>query len=333
MRNGMWKGMCKVRRHALAAAVIALGTMHGAAAQTIPGKTIRFIVGFPPGGAVDLIARAVAPGIGEALGPSVVVDNRGGANGAIGAELLTKSPADGTAIGLVSISSMVLNVHMVPNTSYHTLRDFTPISTVGLVPFAITTHPAVPAKSLKALIALARSAPGRITLGSPGTGSLQHLTVEILNNAAQVKLLHVPYKGTGPAMTDVLGGHIDGMVTAIPGVLSAAKSGKLRVLAVTGEQRSSTLPDVPTAREQGLPNVVVVNWYAIVGPANLQSPQLTALHGAIVKTVASPGVRDKLVTSGVDPKTDATPAAFAAFVRDEFGRWGNVVKQTGVKME
>jgi tripartite-type tricarboxylate transporter receptor subunit TctC len=304
-----------------------------ALAQVIPGKTIRFIVGFPPGGAVDLIARAVAPGIGEALGPSVVVDNRAGANGAIGAELLAKAPPDGSTIGLVSISSMVLNVHMMPNPSYHTLRDFTPISTVGLVPFAITTHPGVPAKNLKELIALARSTPGRITVGSPGTGSLQHLAIELLNGAADVKIVHVPYKGTGPAMTDVMGGHIDGMVTAISGVLAAAKTGKLRVLAVTGDQRASTMPDVPTAAEQGLKGVTVVNWYAIVGPANMQAPQLNALHGAIVKTVASPAVREKLVTNGVDPKTDVTPEAFAAFVRDEFARWGKVVKQTGAKVE
>lgn len=304
-----------------------------ALAQAIPSKAIRFIVGFPPGGAVDLIARAVAPGIGEALGPSVVVDNRAGANGAIGAELLAKAPPDGSAIGLVSISSMVLNVHMMPNPSYHTLRDFTPITTVGLVPFAITTHPAVPVKNLKELIALARSAPGRITVGSPGAGSLQHLTVELLNSAANVKIVHVPYKGTGPAMTDVMGGHIDGMVTAISGVLAAAKSGKLRVLAVTGGERATTMPEVPTTQEQGLKGVTVVNWYAIVGPANMQPAQLSALHGAIVKTVANAGVREKLVTNGVDPKTDATPAAFAAFVREEFTRWGNVVKQTGAKAE
>ena len=325
----MWKCVGRLTAAVAVAALMA----HPALAQVIPGKTIRFIVGFPPGGAVDLIARGVAPGIGEALGTSVVVDNRAGANGAIGAELVAKAPPDGTAIGLVSISSMVLNVHIMPNPSYHTLRDFTPISTVGLVPFAITTHPAVPAKSLKELIALARSAPGRITVGSPGAGSLQHLTVELLNNAAGVKIMHVAYKGTGPAMTDVMGGHIDGMVTAISGVLSAAKNGKLRVLAVTGDQRVATMPEVPTAQEQGLKGVTVVNWYAIVGPANVQASQLNALHGAIVKTVASPAVREKLVTSGVDPKTDATPAAFAGFVRDEFARWDKVVRQANVKVQ
>jgi len=313
--------------------LVAAGMIMGLSAQAVQAqsaKPIRFIVGFPPGGAVDLIARTVAPGIGEAMGTTVVVDNRPGASGGIGAELLAKAPPDGTTIGLMSITSMVLRVHMTQNPSYHTLRDFTPVTNVGLVPFAITTHPSVPARSLKELIALARSQPGKITVGSPGTGSLQHLTLELLNDAAKMKLLHVPYKGTGPAMTDVMGGHIDGMVTAISGVLTAAKDGRLRVLAVTGENRASTLPDVPTLQEQGLKGLVVVNWYAISGPANMQAAQVNALHAAIVKTVASPAVRDKLVSSGVEPKTDATPAAFAAFLRDEFARWGKVVKQTGV---
>ncbi len=320
-------------RYACLAALGAAMLAPPALAQVAGARTIRFIVGFPPGGAVDLIARAVAPGVGEALGPAVVVDNRAGANGAIGAELLARSPADGAYIGLVSISSMVLNVHMMPNPPYHTLRDFTPITTVGLVPFAITTHPTVPASSLKELIALARSAPRRITVGSPGTGSLQHLTIELLNRAAGVKLVHVPYKGTGPAMTDVMGGHIDGMVTAISGVLAAARSGKLRVLAVTGDARAATMPEAPTAQEQGLKGFSVVNWYAIVAPARLPPPQLDALHGAIVKTVANPSVREKLVANGVEPKTDASPAAFAAFVRAEFARWGEVVKQTGTGKE
>jgi tripartite-type tricarboxylate transporter receptor subunit TctC len=155
----------------------------------------------------------------------------------------------------------------------------------------------------------------------------------LLNGAAGVKIVHVPYKGTGPAMTDVMGGHIDGMVTAISGVIAPARSGKLRVLAVTGDHRAPTMPEVLTAQEQGLKGFTVVNWYAIVAPAHMQPSQLNALHGAIVKTVANPSVREKLLASGVDPKTDASPAAFAAFVRDEFARWGRVVSQTGAKME
>lgn len=304
-----------------------------AAAQGYAARPIRLVVGFPPGGAADIVARIVAPGIGEALGGQIVVDNRGGANGMIGMEAVARAAPDGYTLGLVSISSMVLNVHLYQDVSYHTLKDFTPLSNVGLVPLAIAVHPSVPARSLHELIALARARPARLTFGTPGIGGLQHLTVELLNSAANIKLVHVPYKGTGPAMTDVLGGQIDGMVTAVSGLISSAKAGKLRALAVTGAERSPALSDVPTVRELGLPALLVVNWYAIAGPANLPPAIANAFNAAIVKTVAVPAVADKLVAAGVDPKTDVSPAAFAQFVRDEFYRWGKVIKESGIKTE
>lgn len=303
-----------------------------AAADAFPAKPIRFIVGFPPGGVVDIVARTVAPGIADVLGGQVVVDNRGGANGIIGTELVAKAAPDGYTIGLASISTMVLNIHLYRGITYQ-LKDFTPLTTAGLVPFAIAVHPGVPAKSLKELIALARAKPGMLTFGSPGIGGLQHLTIEMLNSAAKIKLVHVPYKGTGPAMTDVLGGHIDGMVTGVSGIIGSVKAGKLRALAITGGERSSALPVVPTAREQGLPGFIVVNWYAIVAPPNMPPALATTLHAAIVKAVASPAIADKLVAAGVEPKTDASPAAFAQFVRDEFSRWGKIVKDSGIKVE
>jgi len=304
-----------------------------AAAQTFAARPIRLIVGFPPGGAADIVARIVAPGIGEALGGQVVVDNRGGANGIIGMEALAKAAPDGYTIGLVSISAMVLNVHLYQNISYHTLKDFTPLSNVGFVPLAIAVHPSVPARSLPELIALARAKPSRLTFGTPGIGGLQHLTIELLNSAGNIKLQHIPYKGTGPAMTDVLGGQIDGMVTAVSGLITSAQTGRLRALAVTGAERSPALPDVATVREQGLPELLVVNWYAIAGPPNMPPAMANAFNAAIVKTVAVPAVAGKLAAAGVDPKTDASPAVFAAFVRDEFSRWGKVVKDAGIRAE
>ncbi|MCC6535857.1 MAG: tripartite tricarboxylate transporter substrate binding protein [Burkholderiales bacterium] len=320
-------------RYAIGVVAVLLLAVPGVYAQAIARKPMRLILGFPPGGAVDLIGRAVAPGIGEATGNTIVVDNRPGANGAIGAELLAKSPADGSTIGLVSVSSLVLNPLTMAHPPYHALRDFTPIGNVGLVPFVVTAHPSVPAKSLRELIALARARPGQVTIGSPGVGGLQHLGIVMLNDAARIKLLHVPYKGTGPAMTDVLGGHIDALMAAVSGVLSAAKAGKLKVLAITSAERSPLLPDVPTVREQGLAGYLVVNWYAIVAPASLPAAALDALHAALVKTVATAAVRDKLVASGVEPKSDESPGAFAAFVREELARWEKVVKQSDMKRQ
>ncbi|MCW5604000.1 MAG: tripartite tricarboxylate transporter substrate binding protein [Burkholderiales bacterium] len=305
----------------------------GAAAQNFPVKPIRMIVGFPPGGVVDLVARTTAQPAGEILGQQIVVDARPGANGMIGAELITKAPSNGYTIGLVSISNMLLSVLLNPSAPYHTLRDFTPITNVGLVPFVVAVHPAVPARSLKELIALAGKQPGKLNFGSPGIGGLQHLTIEMINSSSGVSIQHVPYKGTGPAMTDVLGGQIDGVIAGISGMVGASKSGKLRILAITSEERSAALPEVPTAKEQGLPDLVVVNWYAIVGPPRLPEQTLAALHGAIVKAVNLPATREKFEAAGVGVKTDATPAAFAQYVRDEFARWDKTVKQAGVKLE
>jgi tripartite-type tricarboxylate transporter receptor subunit TctC len=304
-----------------------------AAAQAFPARPIRLVVGFPPGGAVDLIARTIGPGMADALGQQVVVDNRPGANGIIGTEAVARAAPDGHTIGLASISTMVLNVHLYPKLSYHTHRDFTPVSTVGLVPFAIAVHPAVPARSVGSLVALARTHPGKLSFGSPGVGGLQHLTIEMLNSMAKVRIQHVPYKGTGPAMTDLLGGHIDGVIGGVSGVVGPVRAGKLIVLAVTAEVRSLALPDVPTAREQGLPGLVAVNWYAIVGPPNLTPQVVDALHGAVVKAAATPGARDKFAAAGVDVKTDASSAAFAQYVRTEFVRWGKVLQETGVKID
>jgi len=302
----------------------------GAAAQNFPTKPIRMVVGFPPGGVVDIVARTMAQPMGDILGQQVVVDARPGANGQIGADLIAKAAPDGYTIGLVSISNLVLSVHLSANPPYQTLRDFTPLSNVGLVPFVVAVHPAVPARSLKELIALAKKQPGKLNFGSPGVGGLQHLTIEMINSMAGVQLQHVPYKGTGPAMTDVMGGQIDGVIA---GMVSASKSGKLRILAITSEVRSPALPDVPTAKEQGLPGLVVVNWYALVGPAKLPPAIANTLHATIVKAANLPATREKFDAAGVEVKTDATPAAFAKYVSDEFTRWGKAVKDAGVKLE
>jgi tripartite-type tricarboxylate transporter receptor subunit TctC len=317
----------------LAIAVV-LFCAHAAFAQTYPTKPVRLIVGFPPGGAVDMVARAVAQELQESLAHPVIVDNRAGANGVIGTQTVAKAPPDGYTIGLGSISTLVLNVHFNSNVGYHPLRDFTPIGSVGEVASAFALHPAVPARSLKHLIALARSQPaGRLMVGSSGVGSLQHLALEILNVASGVRIQHVAYKGTSPALTDVLGGHIDGLVVSLPGVIAPAQTGKLNVVAVTGSQRSSTLPQVPTAKEQGLADLVVANWYGIVGPPNLPPQIVNRLHEAIGRAAASPGLKSKYAAAGVDTRTDASPAAFGKFVGSEFARWEQVITKSGVRIE
>lgn len=314
----------------LVANLCTIGTV---GAQGFPVKPIRMIVGFPPGGVVDIVARSIAAPMGEMLGQPVFVDSRPGAAGAIGLALVAAAPADGYTIGLASISNLVLAPHLNPTVTYHPVRDFTPITNVGRVPFVLAVHPAVPAKSLKDLVALARARPGQLNFGSPGVGGLQHLTIGMLNSIAKVDITHVAYKGTGPAMTDVLGGQIDGVVAGISGMVAASKAGKLRILAVTGDNRSSALPEVPTAQEQGLPGMVVVNWYAFVGPPKLVPQALATLHSAIVKSANLPVTRERFDAAGIEIRTDDTPAAFVRYVGEEDARWGQVVKTTGVKIE
>jgi tripartite-type tricarboxylate transporter receptor subunit TctC len=310
-----------------------LGATSTVSAQAYPSKPIRMIVGFPPGGVVDIVARGIAQPMGELFGQPVIVDSRPGAAGTIGLALLTTAPADGYTIGLASISNLVLAPHLNPKVTYHPLRDFTPITTVGRVPFLLAVHPGVPAKSLKDLLGLARTHPGKLNFGSPGVGGLQHLTLGMLNFMAKVDITHVAYKGTGPAMTDVMGGQIDGVVAGLSGMVAASKAGKLRILAQTGDTRSSALPDVPTAQEQGLSGMVVVNWYSFVGPQKLAGPPLTTLHATIVKAAHQPATRERFEAAGIEIKTDDSPAAFGRYVAEEDARWGQVVKATGVKIE
>jgi tripartite-type tricarboxylate transporter receptor subunit TctC len=305
----------------------------GAVAQAYPVKPLRLVIGFPPGGAVDVVARTLAGGMHDTLGQPVIVDNRPGANGVIGTEVVAKAIPDGYTLGLVSISTLVLNVHLYPGISYHTIRDFSHIGAVGEVASLIGTHPAVPVRSMKTLVALARSRPGQLTFASSGVGSLQHLAIEIFNTTQHARLTHVPYKGAAQALTDVMGGHIDGLVVSLPSALAAARSGKLVALAVTSDRRTPALSEVPTAKEQGLPELVVANWYGLVGPPNLAPHIVSALHAAILKGLASAAAKERFAAAGIEPKTDASPAAFSRFVGDEFGRWERIVKNSGVKVD
>jgi tripartite-type tricarboxylate transporter receptor subunit TctC len=303
-----------------------------ACAQDFPTKPIRIVVGFAAGGSNDLIARALGARIGTTLNQQVVIDNRPGANGIVAAEHVTKSPADGYTVMLTGVSTFVLNPLLYPKVPYDTLTDFSPVTTVAAMPQILVAHPQLPVKSLKELIALARRSPGALTAATPGIGGISHLTLEMLKSTAKVEIENVSYKGTAPALTDLVGGHVPLLISDLPAPLPFVKSGKLRALIVTGEQRSPLLPDVATAREQGYPALQATNWLGVMAPARTPPAVLERLHAVFTAAVNAPDTRERYASIGVDQTTSASGAAFGTFVRDEFARWEKVVKQSGVKL-
>jgi tripartite-type tricarboxylate transporter receptor subunit TctC len=318
--------------HTCAALAATLALAAGAAAQAFPAKPIRMIVGFPPGGVVDIVARTVAQPAGEILGQQIVVDARPGANGMIGAELITKAAPDGYTIGLVSISNMVLSVLLNPNAPYQTLRDFTPITNVGLVPFVVAVHPAVPARSLKDLIALAKKQPGRLNFGSPGVGGLQHLTIEMINSMAGIRIQHVPYKGTGPMMNDLLGGQVQMAISGAIGAIPHVKSGRLRGLAIGDSQRSPTLPDIPTIAESGVPGYQASIWTGMFAPRGTPRAIIERLNREVVRIVQQPDFRQRMNQMGSDT-VGSSPEAWGKFIETEIVKWAKIAKIAGLKPE
>lgn len=307
--------------------------VNAASAQELAAKPVRIVVGFAPGGSNDLVARALAPRIVAGAGQQAIVDNRPGANGIIAAEHVAKSPADGHTVILTGVSTFVLNPLVYPKIPYDTLRDLAPVTTVAVMPQIIVAHPSLPSKSLKDVADLARRSPGALTAAHPGIGGLSHLTLELFKSLAKVQITDVSYKGTGPGLVDLVGGHIPLLVADLPAPLPLVKAGKLRALAVTGEQRSSLLPDVPTAREQGYPGLQATNWLGVMAPAKTPPAIVERLHALFTAAVAAPETRERYGTVGVDTYTSKTPAAFASFVRDEFARWEKVVKQANVRLQ
>jgi tripartite-type tricarboxylate transporter receptor subunit TctC len=303
-----------------------------ACAQDFAAKPIRIVVGFPPGGSNDIVARALAPRVGASAGQQAIVDNRPGANGIIAAEHVAKSPPDGHTVILTGVSTFVLNPLVYPKVPYDTLHDLMPVTTVATMPLIIVAHPSLPAKSLKDVAELARKMPGQLTASHPGVGGIAHLTLELFKGLAKVQIEPVAYKGAGPALTDVLGGHVSMLVADLPAPLPHVKSGKLRALAVTSEQRSVLLPDVPTSREQGFPGVQATNWLGVMAPAKTPPALIERLRAAFVAAVGAADTRERYGAIGVDTATSQSPAAFGSFVRDEFSRWEKVVKQAAIQL-
>jgi tripartite-type tricarboxylate transporter receptor subunit TctC len=307
---------------------VALGS---ASAQPYPAKPVRIVIGFPPGGGIDLVARLISPKLSESFGQQVIVDNRAGANGIIATDLVAKSAPDGHTIFLGTTGNLAVNPALHTTLPFSIERDFAPVTQTSSVPFLLYAHPSLPAKNLRELIALAKSNPAKIHYYSSGNGGLPHLSGELLNSLAGIKTVHVPYKGSSPGMADLLGGHVQFSFDAAAIGLPHVKAGKLRALATTGTTRLGFLPDVAPANE-ALPGFEVVNWYGMVVPAATSRETIGRLHGEVVKAMSVPEIREKLIAQGTDPVGTA-PDAFGAFMKSETAKWAGVIKAANVRAD
>ena len=301
------------------------------AAQEYPAKPVRIIIGFPPGGATDLVARLMAPKYTGLLKQQFIVDNRPGANGVIGSDLAAKAMPDGYAIHLATIGSLVLS----PATSkvpYDPLRDFAPISQAVALQNIFIVHPTLPARTLKDLIALARARPGALNFASSGNASPGHLAGELFKGMAKVNLVHVPYKGGGPALIDLVAGHVEIFVAVISTAVPQVRAGKARALAVTGPQRATALPDVPTVAEAALKGYEATNWYGMVAPAATPRPVIERLHKATVTVLEMADVKQALLDQGIE-SAPSSPDQFAAYISSETGKWTKVIKASGMRVD
>jgi tripartite-type tricarboxylate transporter receptor subunit TctC len=317
-----------------AAAAIALGlSAFGAVAQTYPDKSIRFICPYAPGGTTDILTRAIAQKLSESMKQSVVVENRAGAGGNIGSEVAAKAPPDGYTILMAPVSPLAINPSLYGSKMpFNPQRDFQPLTLVAKVPLVLATHPVVPVKNVKELIAFAKARPGKLTYGSSGNGSSNHLIGEMFKAAAGVNIVHVPYKGSGPSIVALLSGELDMIVGQIPSVLSQVNAHRIRALAISGAKRSPAMRDVPTLNESGLPGFDATSWYAVVAPAGTPRPIVDRLHAELVKAINSSEVRGRLTDEGADIET-TTPDALAQFVRSELDKWAKAVKVSGAKLD
>jgi tripartite-type tricarboxylate transporter receptor subunit TctC len=300
-------------------------------AQTYPTKPVRIVIGFPPAGATDVVARTVGEKLGAPLGQSVIVDNRPGAASNIAAELVATAPKDGHTVFLGTVSTSI-NPSLYRKLAYDPLRDFAPVTQVTGTPFVFVVHPSLPPRSVKEFVAFARTRPGELNYGSAGAGSGAHLFVEMFAAMSGVKLQHVPYKGAAPATTAILGGEIVFMFENIVTILPLARSGKLRALGVTTAARSSAAPDIPTLTEDGVPGYDANAWFGFFVPAGTPQPTINRLNAEIVKIVKLPETRERFITLGAEP-VGSTPAEFGAFFRNEVEKWAKVVKSSGARVD
>ena len=302
-----------------------------AAAQTYPAKAVRVVVPFPPGGAADTLIRPLTPKLADALGQQFVADARPGANGNIAAEIVARAPADGYTL-LFGNSSLPISVSLYDKLAFDVTKDFMPVSLVAMTPSVLVVHPSFPVRSIKELVALAKKQPNKLNYASGGVGNTMHLAAALLDSMAGTRMTHVPYKGAGPAIVDVIAGQCDMVFVNIAPVLGHIRAGKAVPIAVTSKTRSTVLPEVPTVAESGMPGYESTTWYGFLAPAGTPREIVTKLNAAIVGAVAAKDLRERYVGLGAEPET-STPEAYAALIRADIPAWGKVVKAAGAKAD
>ena len=301
------------------------------AQQAWPVRAVRIVVPSAPGGGADITARIIAPKLSEQLGQQVVVENRSGAGTMIGSEVVARAAPDGYTL-LMGISTLAINPSMFRKVPYNALKDFAPISQVVSLPNVLVTHPSLPAKTVKELVAFARARPGQLNYASAGIGTNPHLSMELFLTLTGLKMLHVPYKGAGPGIVDVVAGHVSVMTPSIISGLPHVKGGRLRVLGVTSAKRAGGAPDIPTIAEAGVRGYEAVQWFGVLAPAGTSRELVARLHGEIVRLLQAADVRNRLFADGADP-VGSSPEEFAAFLRAETAKWAKVVRDAGIQPE
>lgn len=325
---------CRSRMHALSH-LIALALLTGCAfhvtAQGYPSKPLRIVVPFPAGGGVDATARIVGQKLSQQLGQTVTIDNRAGAAGTIGADHVAKSASDGYTLLVAGPGSISVATLVFSKLPYLPARDLAPVSMLVTMPYILVTHPSLPAKNARELIALARAHPGKLNMASGGAGTGQHLAGEQFKLLSKINMLHIPYKGTAPALADIMGGHAD-LIFADPSVLPQVASGKLNAIGVSGKVRYAPLPQVPVIAETGLPGYDAINWYPLMAPAATPRDIIAKLNAETIKALNDPGVRERLLAQGLIP-SGGSPEQLGQFIREDTRRWEPVIAATGVRLD
>lgn len=310
-------------------AVSAGGALAQPADTEFPNRPLRYIVPFPPGGSTDIVGRIIAARLSETLGKQVVIDNRGGAGGTLGAEIASRATPDGYTLFACNIASLAVSPALYKKLGYDPVAGFTPIGLIGSTPNSLVVHPAVAASTVAAFIDLAKSRPGKLNYASPGVGTSPQLSMEMFKMAGGIDIVHIAYKGAGPAVADLMGGHVQAMFATTPSVIGAVRSGKLRMLAVTSATRFSDVPDVPTIAESGFPGFEVISWQGLCTPAGVPDDVLARIRAALTTVLASPETKKQLAAQSIQPHS-LIAEKFGAFIRAEREKWANVVRDVGI---